>query len=903
MSLQRVHSETPGRVTFGSGLTRTLTAVGDDGRANFHFHHTPEHLAARLGDFLTPPSGINNSDNTRRPSVATPLVDEDDDDSRKSNNNDKPAASPRLNIAIHIVGSRGDVQPFIPIAQLLSRPPYNHRVRICTHPVFKDFVESKGIEFFSIGGDPEALMAYMVKNPGLLPSMESYKAGEVGKRRREMAEMLDGTWRSCIEPRKTASVTDGMTGNRRLTASDISASEDLFLADAIIANPPSMGHIHCAEKLGIPLHMVFTMPWSPTKAFHHPLASMQYGQSEAGVANFLSFIMMELLTWQGLGDIINIFRTQTLKLDPISPLWGNQLLTRLHVPYTYLWSQSLIPKPADWGSNINIAGFSFMKSPSTYTPPDDLARFLAGGPPPVYIGFGSIVVDDPEALTNMIFGAVAKAGVRAIVSRGWGKIGGNEVPDSVYMVGDCPHDWLFERVSAVVHHGGAGTTAAGLAAGCPTVVVPFFGDQPFWGQMIARAGAGPSPTAFKNLTTDILADNIVFALRPDVQAAAKELASHIAQEDGAQEAARDMNSRLGLDDMRCDICPDRLAVWEHKKTGAHLSTFAMLCLIDSDVFGADQIRLLRRRRWYVDEGAESPLLGGLAAAVLMLGSMGLSTSRYVDRLKAVKRARHERKTNQKTTPSELEAGLQQSSDKDLHKIFASGPGIVAPRHMEKFAKKVTSRSSYLATFIERCDAHGGFDVRRDPKTAQPVHGTLELTARATGRYGLNMGKAAAKFPGNLCFNIANGCRNMPSYIWDDVESRRRDEITGFRSGAKTAGKELGLGVYSAVTGIVVRPYKGAKGSKGKRKGGAQGFGRGVLQAVVAGPCEVASGLWGLSGYTLKGIEMELHKRHMSGLKAEIIMIRLKQGSAEFRDASPGLRQCVLSRWRSLYPDR
>jgi len=94
-------------------------------------------------------------------------------------------------------------------------------------------------------------------------------------------------------------VTDGMTGNRRLTASDISASEDLFLADAIIANPPSMGHIHCAEKLGIPLHMVFTMPWSPTKAFHHPLASMQYGQSEAGVANFLSFIMMELLTWQG----------------------------------------------------------------------------------------------------------------------------------------------------------------------------------------------------------------------------------------------------------------------------------------------------------------------------------------------------------------------------------------------------------------------------------------------------------------------------------------------------------------------------------------------------------------------------------------------------------------------------
>lgn len=309
MSLQRVDSETPGRVIFGSGLTRTLTEVGNDGRANFHFHQTPEDLAARLGGFLAPPGGFNNdSDNntsrrtttSRRPSIATPLADEDDDDSQNSNKNGgRPAASPRLNIAIHIVGSRGDVQPFIPIAQLLSRPPYSHRVRICTHPVFKDFVESKGIEFFSIGGDPEALMAYMVKNPGLLPSMESYKAGEVGKRRKEMAEMLDGTWRSCIEPRQRANVVDNAAGTRRLTASDVSASEDLFLADAIIANPPSMGHIHCAEKLGIPLHMVFTMPWSPTKAFHHPLASMQYGQSETGVANFLSFIMMELLTWQG----------------------------------------------------------------------------------------------------------------------------------------------------------------------------------------------------------------------------------------------------------------------------------------------------------------------------------------------------------------------------------------------------------------------------------------------------------------------------------------------------------------------------------------------------------------------------------------------------------------------------
>lgn len=134
-------------------------------------------------------------------------------------------------------------------------------------------------------------MAYMVKNPGLLPSMESVKAGDIAKRRKEMAEMFEGTWRSCIE------AGNGM--GEKTTAINIDAAEDLFIADVIIANPPSMGHIHCAEKLGIPLHMVFTMPWSPTKFFHHPLAAMEYGDIDRSVANYFSYAMMELLTWQG----------------------------------------------------------------------------------------------------------------------------------------------------------------------------------------------------------------------------------------------------------------------------------------------------------------------------------------------------------------------------------------------------------------------------------------------------------------------------------------------------------------------------------------------------------------------------------------------------------------------------
>jgi len=152
---------------------------------------------------------------------------------------------PKINIAIHIVGSRGDVQPFIAIGKVLSKPPYSHRVRICTHPVFKDFVEENGLEFFSIGGDPATLMAYMVKNPGLMPGFESLKAGDVGKRRADIAEIIDGCWRGCIEP------GNGMREKPDPNEPPLTRKEEtdrLFIADAIIANPPSYGHIHCAEK-------------------------------------------------------------------------------------------------------------------------------------------------------------------------------------------------------------------------------------------------------------------------------------------------------------------------------------------------------------------------------------------------------------------------------------------------------------------------------------------------------------------------------------------------------------------------------------------------------------------------------------------------------------------------------
>jgi UDP:flavonoid glycosyltransferase YjiC (YdhE family) len=364
---------------------------------------------------------------------------------------------PRLNIVIMVIGSRGDIQPFLQIARILKR--YGHRVRVATHPAFKEFIEKDvGLEFFSIGGDPSELMAFMVKNPGLIPSLETVREGEIARRRKGMAEIFEGLWRACVN----ATDDEHDKANMKMIG-----NKAPFVADAIIANPPSFAHVHIAERLGIPLHIMFTFPYSPTQSFPHPLANISPQKSNTSVEyiNFMSYPLVEMMTWQGLGDLVNRFRVKTLGLDPVSSLWAPGALYRMKVPYTYLWSPGLVPKPKDWGPEIDIAGYVFLDLASDYNPPKELTDFLDAGEPPVYIGFGSIVVDDPDKFTKMIFDAVKIAGVRALVSKGWGGLGGDNTPDNIFMLENTPHDWLFPRVKAVIHHGGAGTAAAGLRSG------------------------------------------------------------------------------------------------------------------------------------------------------------------------------------------------------------------------------------------------------------------------------------------------------------------------------------------------------------------------------------------------------------------------------------------------------
>ncbi|WVQ83692.1 hypothetical protein IAT38_005836 [Cryptococcus sp. DSM 104549] len=509
------------------------------------------------------------------------------------------AECPPLRIVIFIVGSRGDVQPYLALALNLIISN-SHRVRIATHTEFQSFSLEGYLTFFDVGGDPRELMAYMVKNPGLMPGMASLTNGDIPSKRRMTRHMMDGFYRSTYSP-------DPLTGAP-------------FAADAIISNPPAFAHVHIAEALGMPLQLTFTMPWSPTTAFSHPLVNIKQSNAEQGMTNYLSFALAEMLQWQGLGAGINKFRNRTLGLKDLNMVSGPSIVDRLKVPWTYCWSDGLIPKPADWKEHIDISGFYFMPEDNNYKPSYELAEFLQSGPPPIYIGFGSVVVEDPAKMTDAIFEAVKITGVRALVSAGWGGLGEGEmeVPEGVHILrGNVPHDWLFAegRVYAVCHHGGAGTTAIGLKNGLPTIVVPFFGDQPFWGQTIHRAGAGPPPIKQKLLTPETLADAIHFCMNPATRAAAQKMARQIRSEYGEGKGVTSFHKHLPLLNMRCDLMPSHVAIWWCQSVAMRLSGAAAAVLVERGILDWDDLELHRAKEYAVKKGVADPTMGG-ASSVL-----------------------------------------------------------------------------------------------------------------------------------------------------------------------------------------------------------------------------------------------------------------------------------------------
>ncbi|CAD0101164.1 unnamed protein product [Aureobasidium mustum] len=930
------YGDTYGDVSSQDAGLGTKATLRSDGRVNININQTSRHLSSLLVPALR--SQLDLADTTQVPPPYIPT-------SLGGAPGQPPP--PPLNVVIHVVGSRGDVQPFVALGKVL-KDQYGHRVRLATHPVFRDFVTENGLEFFSIGGDPSELMAFMVKNPGLMPGFDVMRRGDIGKRRKEISTMIKGCWRSCIESGDgTGVAVDDNTTEEWMRNTDSTIKP--FIADAIIANPPSFAHIHCAEKLGCPLHMMFTMPYSPTQAFPHPLANIQSTNADPHLTNFISYTLVEMLTWQGLGDVINRFRVKDLSLDPISLIWAPGMLTRLRVPYTYCWSPALIPKPKDWGNQISIAGFYFLSLASNFTPPPDLKAFLDAGPPPVYIGFGSIVLDDPNGMTKLIFDAIKKTDRRALVSKGWGGFGADElgIPEGVFMLGNVPHDWLFKHVSCVVHHGGAGTTAAGIACGVPTVIVPFFGDQPFWGAMVAKAGAGPNPINHKDLTADNLAEAINKALEPATRERAQDLANSISHEKGTETGAQSFHQFLEVDKMRCSIAPSKAAVWRLKRTEVRLSALAATTLATEGLLDFKDLKLYRPREYEADEGPPEPISGGAGALTGTISTMMMGVADFpVAALKALRI--HPDAVPNKTTTDPQAASQQPSSEGQSTEVDSTsresavsqssrptspsrGPSAGATFNLdESFAKMGSphltaedktdrgkrSRSSSLAAALQgrlgsqlrhRSGSRSGSTSRSSsPRRANTAQSQTSAQSQSQGgetnlrevidaAFGTSKGVsrivgAGFKSPMDFTHALAKGFHNAPK-LYGDESVRKPDKITDFRSGLRAATKEFGFGMFDGITGLVTQPVEGAK--KEGAAGFIKGFGKGIGGIVL----KPGAAIFGIPAYTMKGVYKELQQLSGSSVQNYIIAARTAQGYDEWHRSSAQERQKIIRRWK------
>ncbi len=380
-----------------------------------------------------------------------------------------------MRITIIALGSQGDVQPYVALGKGLKAA--GHDVNILSNENFETFVRSHELEFSAARGN----IMEIVESEEMRKLLEKGNFLAINAHTAKAAQQAALHW-----------AEDGLQAcqNTELIVCGVGG---LNLA------------VSLAEKLKLPMVQAYLFPFTPTAAFPGVLfpQSLQLG----GAINQLSHIVLQQMIWQGSRAADTHARKQILKLNP-APFFGpyGSKILKQH-PVLYGFSPSVIAKADDW-HNTHVTGYWFLDAPTDWIPPTELTQFLEAGPPPVYIGFGSMSSRNPEATTTLIFEALAQTGQRAILLSGWNGLKANDVPDNVYMGKSVPHTWLFPRVSAVVHHGGAGTTAAGLRAGVPSIIIPFFGDQPFWGERVTALGVGPKAIPRKKLGAQQLAQAI-----------------------------------------------------------------------------------------------------------------------------------------------------------------------------------------------------------------------------------------------------------------------------------------------------------------------------------------------------------------------------------------------------------
>lgn len=400
-----------------------------------------------------------------------------------------------MRIAIETLGTRGDVQPYLALARgLMAR---GHEVHLAAPVQFADFVRVNGVPFAGLPGEFLALMD-TPEGKAAIAQGEGFAAGfKLLKHVRPlMRKLLDDEW----------------------------AAVRGFRPDLVIYHPKSLGAPSMAAALGVPHMLASPLPgFTPTTAFPSPLLPF----ASLGPLNKASHALAIHGLQVMFGGDLKRWRVANgidARLKPSPP-----------AATLYAYSPAVLPAPADWGPDVLVGGYWFLDSPD-WRPEGELAAFLAAGEPPVYVGFGSMPGLDPRRLTAIVVEALARSGKRGVLATGGGALHGLALPPHVQLIDNAPHDRLLPLMSAAVHHGGAGTTAASLRAGIPSAIMPFFGDQPFWARRVQNLGAAPAPLDRKALTVDAFAAALTAMDEPGMRSRAAALGAAIREEEGIASA-------------------------------------------------------------------------------------------------------------------------------------------------------------------------------------------------------------------------------------------------------------------------------------------------------------------------------------------------------------------------------
>jgi UDP:flavonoid glycosyltransferase YjiC (YdhE family) len=409
-----------------------------------------------------------------------------------------------LHIAILVVGTLGDVRPLLALGGGLRR--LGHEVTVATHELYEEEVRSRGMDFRCITVNPRAVMETSDGLDWLRSQSNPVKTvrAMAAMLRPVLRQIFDDSWQACKE------------------------------ADALICSALCVHGWDIAERLGVPCVFTPLFPLRRSRSF----AAVHAPQLPLGpVYNLLTHLASQQISWQPFRDITNLWRSEVLGLPP-EPVWGaRRLMGWPDVPVVSGFSQAVLPKPRDWPANHHITGYWFDESPAA-EPDAAVADFMDDGAPPVYVGFGSMADPEPEKLAEVIREALRRTGRRAVVATGWAKLP-LETSDQILVVESVPHEWLFPRVAAAVHHGGCGTIGAALKAGVPSIVVPYFFDQPLWARRLARLGVAARPLPRSKLTAERLAAALGNVCDdPATRDRARAISHRVRCEDGVGSAVR-----------------------------------------------------------------------------------------------------------------------------------------------------------------------------------------------------------------------------------------------------------------------------------------------------------------------------------------------------------------------------